>query len=72
MEDKILAEFRKGDQFNLELYGTPHTDFLDCERLLLPGVTLRLRFYRSPNNGVLESVGTWSAADIKRVDQTTY
>ena len=72
VKEKASAEFRKGDQFNLELYGAPHIDFLDCERLLLPGVTLHLRFYRSPNNCALESVGTWSAADIKRVDQTPY
>ena len=72
VKEKALAEFRKGDQFNLELYGAPHIDFLDCERLLLPGVTLQLRFYRSPNNCALERVGTWSAADIKRVDQTPY
>ena len=72
VKEKALAEFRKGDQFNLELYGTPHIDFLDCERLLLPGVTLHLRFYRSLSNCALESVGTWSAADIKRVDQTPY
>ena len=68
VKEKALAEFRKGDQFNLELYGAPDIDFLDCERLLLPGVTLHLRFYRSPNNCALESVGTWSAADIKRKD----
>ena len=53
VKEKALAEFRKGDQFNLELYGAPHIDFLDCERLLLPGVTLHLRFYRSPNNCAL-------------------
>ena len=72
VKEKALAELRKGDQFNLELYGAPHIDFLDCERLLLPGVTLHLRFYRSPNNCALESVGTGSAADFKRVDQTPY
>ena len=71
-KEKELNDFRKGEQFNLELYGAPHVDFLDCERLLLPGVTLHLRFYRSPNNCALESVGTWEAADIKRVDQTPY
>ena len=69
---KELNDFRKGEQFNLELYGAPHVDFLDCERLLLPGVTQHLRFYRSPNNCALESVGTWEAVDIKRVDQTPY
>ena len=67
-----LNEFRKGEQFNLELYAAPHVDFLDCERLLLPGVTLHLRFYRSPNSCAVERVGTWEAADIKRVDQTPY
>ena len=72
VKEKALAEFRKGDQFILELYGAPHIDLLDCERLLLPGVTLHLRFYRSPNNCALESVDTWSAADIKKVNQTPY
>ena len=71
-KEKELNDFRKGEQFNLELYGAPHVDFLDCERLLLPGVTLHLRFDRSPNNCALESMGTWEAADIKRVDQTPY
>ena len=72
VKEKALAEFRKDDQLNLQLYGAPQIDFLDCERLLLPGVTLHLRFYRSPNNCAPESVGTWSAADIKRLDQTPY
>ena len=69
---KKLNDFRKGEKFNLELYGAPHVDFLDCERLLLPGVTLHLRFYRPPNNRAVERVATWEAPDIKRVDQTPY
>ena len=72
VKEKALEDFRKGDQFNLELYGAPHKDFLDCERLLLPGVTLHLRFCRSPNTCAIESVGTWSAAEVKKVDQTPY
>ena len=71
VKQKELNELREGEQF-LELYGAPHIDFLDCERLLLPGLTLHLRFYRSPNTCAIESVGTWEAADIKRVDQTPY
>ena len=50
VKEKELNEFRKGEHFILELYGAPHIDFLDCERLLLPGATLHLRFYTSPNN----------------------
>ena len=72
VKEKELNELRNGEQFNLEQYGAPHIDFLDCERLLLPVVTLHLRFYRSPNNCAIESVGTWAAADIKRIDQTPY
>ena len=71
-KEKELKDFRKGKQFNIELCGAPHVDFLDCERLLLSGVTLHLRFYRSPNNCAVERVGAWEAADIKRVDQTPY
>ena len=70
-KDKEMNDIRKGEQFNLELYGAPHVDFSDSDRLLLPGVTLHLRFYRSPSNCAVERVGTWEAADIKRVDQTS-
>ena len=72
VKEKELNEFMKGEQFILELYGAPQIDFLDCERHLLPGVTLHFPFYRSPNNCAIESVGTWAAADIKRIDQTPY
>ena len=71
-KEKELNDFRMGEQFHLELYGASHVDFLDCERLLLSGVTLHLHFYRSPNNCAVERLGTWEAADIKRVDQTPY
>ena len=71
-KEKELNELWKGEQFNLELYGAPHVDFLDCERLLLPGVTLHLRLHRSPNSCAFKRVGTWEAAHIKRVDQTPY
>lgn len=72
LKEKDLEYFGKKAEFKLELYGAPHIDFLDCERLLLPGVTLHLRFYRSPNNCALESVGNWDAAEIKKVDQTPF
>ena len=55
---------------SLVLSSTKHK-FLDCERLLLPGVTLHLRFYRCPNNA-LEKVVNWSASEIETVDQTSY
>ena len=64
---KERNDFRNGEQFNLELYGAPHVDFLDCERLLLPGVTLHLRFYRSPNNCTVERMGTREEADTNEL-----
>ena len=72
VKEKTLADYEKGDHFYLELYGAPHKNSLACERLLLPGVTRHLRFRRSPSNCALENVGTWSAADDKKVDQTPY
>ena len=72
VKEKALEEFRKGDQLKVELYGAPYLDFLDCERLPPPGLTLHLRFYIPPNNCALESVSRWLAADIKKVDQTPY
>ena len=72
IKEKGLNEFRKGEKFILELYRVPHIDFLDCERLFLPGVTLHLGFYRSPITCAIESMGTWVAADIEQVDQLPY
>ena len=69
---KQLDNFRKGEEFKIELYGAPNIDFLGCERLLLPGVSLHLRFYRSPSSCALESVGTWTADDIKLIDQAPF
>ena len=54
------------------MYGAPIVDFLDSERLLMPGFTLNMRIYRSPKNCAVERVATREAADIKRVDQTPY
>ena len=71
-KEKDLASFTELGKFKLQLYGAPHVDFLDCERLLLPGVTLHLRFYRSPNNCALESIGDWSEEEIKKVNQVPY
>ena len=34
------------------------TLFLDCEKLLLPNVTLHIRLYRSPNNTIIHLKGT--------------
>ena len=65
-------ELKKGDQSFLDLSGAPHSDFLDCECLLLLSVTLHLRCQVFPNNYAFERVGTWSAADITRVDQTPH
>ena len=63
-----MAEFRKGDQFNLEVYGAPHLDFLESERLPLPGAALQLRFRRTSKNCAIESEGTRLAAGIKEVE----
>ena len=41
-----------------ELYGALHIDFLESEKLLIPGVTLHLRLSRSPNNTLLSLKGT--------------
>ena len=42
----------------MELCGALHIDFLDCEKLLVPGVTLHLRLYRSPTNTLLSLNGS--------------
>ena len=51
------------------LYVAPHVDFLDCERLLMPGVTLHLRLYRSPNLCPLEALTNLDANAVKILDK---
>ena len=53
----------------LYLYGAPHVDFLDCKRLLLPGVTLHLRLYRSPNLCALETLTDLDADAVEGLDK---
>ena len=72
VKEEELNEFKQGKQILLELYGAPPIDLLDCKRLLLPGVTLHLRFYRYTNTCAIGSVATSVAADFKRDDQTPY
>ena len=42
----------------MQLCGALHIDFLDCEKHLLPNVTLKIRLYRSPNNTINYLKGT--------------
>ena len=71
-KDKIIDAFTKRGNYNISLYGAPHVDFFECERFLLPGVTLHSRLYRAPSNCSLEAVGTLDADAIKAADQTPY
>ena len=41
----------------LKLVGAPHIDFFECEKFLLSGVILHLRFHRSSNDFSLQSLG---------------
>ena len=66
---KIVAKNTSEGKCSVQLYGAPHIDFLECERLLLPGVTLHLRFYRSPNLCAMETLTTLNAADVKDLEQ---
>ena len=66
---KIVAKNTSEGKFSVQLYGAPHIDFLECYRLLLPGVTLYLRFYRSPNPCAMETLTVLNAADVKDLDQ---
>ena len=51
--NKLYADFDRQKQCTTELYGAVHIDFFDCEKLLLPGVTLHVRLFRTPNNTML-------------------
>ena len=65
IKTEIVASFVKEAKCSLQLY----VDFLECERLLLPGVTLHLRFYRSANHCAMETLTTLNAVDAKTLDQ---
>ena len=69
IKTEIVESFVKEGKCSLQLYGAPHIDFLECERLLLPGVTLHLRFYRSANHCAMETLTTLNAVDAKALDQ---
>ena len=47
----------------------PLIDFLECERLLLPGVTLHARFHRSPNICAMETLTALNAANVKDLEK---
>ena len=68
-KNKIMKKFADYGTCSLYLYGAPHVDFLDCELLLLPGVTLHLRPYRSPNLCALETLTDLDADAVKSLDK---
>ena len=48
--NRLYADLDRKKECTAELYGALHIDFLECEKLLIPGVALHLRLFRSPNN----------------------
>ena len=65
--NRRYADFdRKKKESTAELYGALHIDFLEGEKLLIPGVTLHLRLFRSPNNTLLLLRGTKD--EVKALD----
>ena len=56
--NRLYADFDRKKECTAKLYGALHIDFLECEKLLIPGVTLHLRLFRSPNNTLLLLKGT--------------
>ena len=56
--NELYADFDRGRECTAELYGALHVDFFDCEKVLVPGVTLHLRLFRSPDNTLLFMNGT--------------
>ena len=48
----------KKNKNKLKLVGAPHIDFFECEKVLLPGVTLHVRLHRSSSDFALTSVTT--------------
>ena len=51
--NKRYADFERQKQCTTELYGALYNGFFDCEKLLVPGVTIYLRFFCSPKNAMI-------------------
>ena len=51
---------QKSRKTKLRLVGAPHIDFFECEKILLPGITLHIRLHRSSNDFVLTSLDSSS------------
>ena len=64
MFNKLAADFAQLKECKMQLCGALHIDFLDCEKLLLPNVTLHIRLYRSPNNTNIHPKGTDDEAKV--------
>ena len=56
--NKLYADFDCKKECAAELYGALEIDVLACEKLLIPGVNLHLRLFRSPNRRLLFLKGT--------------
>ena len=69
VKNKIMKKFAEYCTRSFHLYGAPHIDFLDCEWLLLSGVTLHLRLYRSLNLCALENLTDLDVDAIKTLDE---
>ena len=60
--NKLAARFAQLKECRIQLCVALHIDFLDCEKLLLPNVTLHIRLYSSPNNTIIYLKGTYDEA----------
>ena len=56
--NRLYADFDRKKECTAALYGALHIDFLECGKLLIPGVTLHLRLFRSPKNTLRILKGT--------------
>ena len=64
-----MQKFADNGTCSFYLYEAPLVEFLGCERFLLPGVTLHLRLYRSPNICALQNLTDLDAGAIKSPDK---
>ena len=62
---KVVAKNNSEEKCYVQLYGAPHIDLFEFERLRLPGVTLQLRFYRPSNLLRNKNLTALSAADVE-------
>lgn len=69
-KDEMLKR-GKASKNKVKLVGAPHIDFFECEKVLLPGVTMHLRLHRSSNDFSLTTLATTTEKYVAVIERAS-